>query len=386
MQILSCLGRMTTLLLGTTTVASFLRHTCIASTRNRGLTANNNRAQFICYVLPNRKSTLRYQSSSSADTTTTTPIDSLFPEPTDGTDSGNTDRATTTTIRNAAIPPPWNAASVPQRVATKRRNNNARFRQHVNPLASSYQRPTLLPPAWPHSVFYTECTKDEADNTSRLRPLHLDIGCGKGGFLMDLCRLQNRRQNQQTTEPNDSTKEADHGPSMKTSSSEDVPPNNYLGLEIRPGVALYAQDRIDRQAAEFRGRVHFLGCNANVDLERILSLYQQAYTDDGQKKYPMATTTSLNDVDNYPCADPPAESVAICPPPPPQSLCLRAVTIQFPDPHFKTQHAKRRVATPSLIDTLAKYMPPAADASTDTARSLVFLQSDIQGAFVGVES
>jgi tRNA (guanine-N7-)-methyltransferase len=48
---------------------------------------------------------------------------------------------------------------------------------------------------------------------------------------------------------------------------------------------------------------------------------------------------------------------------------LQMVCIQFPDPHFKTRHAKRRVVTPELVRTLARFMPIGAT---------VFLQSDVQ--------
>jgi tRNA (guanine-N7-)-methyltransferase len=68
-------------------------------------------------------------------------------------------------------------------------------------------------------------------------------------------------------------------------------------------------------------------------LDRVLALYQSKYSNDG----------SL--------------------------LCLHRVTIQFPDPHFKAQHLKRRVVTKALVDTIAKYMP---------TEGTVFLQSDIQ--------
>jgi tRNA (guanine-N7-)-methyltransferase len=51
-------------------------------------------------------------------------------------------------------------------------------------------------------------------------------------------------------------------------------------------------------------------------------------------------------------------------------LLLHCVSIQYPDPHFKKAHAKRRVVTPGLVQTIAKFMPP----QTGT----VFLQSDIQ--------
>jgi tRNA (guanine-N7-)-methyltransferase len=157
-----------------------------------------------------------------------------------------------------------------------------RSRQHVNPLASKFQQPTVLSPDWPSDVF-----KDLS------RPLFLDIGCARGGFLVDFASQR----------PDD---------------------YNYLGLEIRPIVVRQAQTRIAKHGLE--GFLDFVGCNANVDLERLLTI--------GNAK----------------------EKVEM-------------VTIQFPDPHFKARHAKRRVVTPELVLCLAKFMPASAT---------VFLQSDIQ--------
>eukprot|EP00934_Nitzschia_sp_Nitz4_P004875 Nitzschia sp. Nitz4//scaffold61_size107673//79038//79694//NITZ4_004248-RA/size107673-processed-gene-0.195-mRNA-1//-1//CDS//3329555749//4865//frame0 len=142
--------------------------------------------------------------------------------------------------------------------------------------------PTELPPDWPRTVF---------DDLSK--PLFLDIGCSRGGFLLDYA----------TQYPND---------------------YNYLGLEIRPIVVKQAQSRIPVHG--LTGCLDFVGCNANVDLERLLS------TANAKHK-------------------------------------LQLVTIQFPDPHFKAKHAKRRVVTPELVHTLATFMPAGAK---------VFLQSDIQ--------
>lgn len=164
-----------------------------------------------------------------------------------------------------------------------RKNNKSRFRQHVNPLSRKYQMETPLHDAWPKTVF---------DHINR--PLHLDIGCGKGGFLLELAKER--------------------------------PGKNYLGLEIRPSVAEFAQERVTSQNLE--GTLAFVGCNANVDLERLLTRYE---------------TSGGGSVD--------------------------CVTIQFPDPHFKKSHAKRRVVTPQLVETLAMFMPTS---------SIVFLQSDIQ--------
>jgi tRNA (guanine-N7-)-methyltransferase len=192
--------------------------------------------------------------------------------------SSTDDEATTSSAPVAEEHTPWNRP--PQENAPKR---NTRFRQHVNPLSKLYQMETPLSEAWPTDVF-----------EDMPRSLHLDIGCSKGGFLLDLAAKQ--------------------------------PGKNYLGLEIRPSVAEYAQERVAKH--DLTGALNFVGCNANVDLDRILTRYDNA-----------------------------------------GGGSIDIVSIQFPDPHFKTQHAKRRVVTPSLVETLAKFMPPSA---------VIFLQSDIQ--------
>ena len=227
----------------------------------------------------------------------TTPIDDS-----NGNDSKQQPESNGSTVKV----PIWNHPTILARVAKKRENNKLRFRQHVNPLARLYQQPTILPENWPTSVF----TKVQD------LPLHLDIGCGKGGFLIDLCQAESR------------------------SSSNKSCVYNYLGLEIRPGVATYAKDRVN--VHQLQGQLDFLGCNANVDLDRVLSLYQSHYA---------------------------ATAAVVSMPMNSEDLCLHRVTIQFPDPHFKTQHLKRRVVTKTLVDTIAKYMP---------TNGTIILQSDIQ--------
>ena len=170
--------------------------------------------------------------------------------------------------------------------------NKARFRQHVNPLARRFQMETELPEGWPQGTF---------DDPSL--PLHLDIGCGKGGFLLELATT--RRQEQADTKM------------------------NYLGLEIRPNVARHAQGRVARY--NLTGSLDFIGCNANVDLRRLLSLYQE---------------NGGGSID--------------------------FVSIQFPDPHFKAAHNKRRVVTPELVVTLADFLAEGKE---------VFIQSDVKELF-----
>jgi tRNA (guanine-N7-)-methyltransferase len=177
------------------------------------------------------------------------------------------------------ISSPWSA----NKFLTK-----TRFRQHVNPLARNYQIPTAIPDAWPCDGTFTDPSL----------PLHIDIGCAKGGFILKLARER---------------------------SSSDKPKHNYLGLEIRPSVALFAKQRVPKWGLS--GKVDFMGCNVNVDLDRILT------------KYVAAGGT------------------------------LALASIQFPDPHFKKSHQKRRVVTPQLISTLVQFLPPNGE---------IFIQSDVK--------
>jgi len=181
---------------------------------------------------------------------------------------------------------PWNNPELAQRA--KANKQGFRSRQHVNPLSKKFQRPTTLSESWPTDVF---------EDLSK--PIFLDIGCSRGGFLIDMA-------------------------------SQLPDKYNYLGLEIRPIVVYHAKERVEKH--DLKGGLDFVGCNANIDLERLLTLL---------------TTTE----DHTRRGD------------------VKMVTIQFPDPHFKARHAKRRVVTPELVKTLARFMPIGAT---------VFLQSDVQ--------
>lgn len=97
-----------------------------------------------------------------------------------------------------------------------------RVRQHVNPLSGKYQAPVEVP-AW-ETVF-----------ANAQQPLHIDIGCGKGVFLLQMAQLQ--------------------------------PEWNFLGLEIRKPVVESAQKR--QQEAELTN-LHFMYCNVNISLQGLL--------------------------------------------------------------------------------------------------------------------
>lgn len=91
-------------------------------------------------------------------------------------------------------------------------------RQHVNPLSRFYQLPRPLPPL--EELF-----------TEPQRPLHIDIGCARGRFLLALAQQQ--------------------------------PDWNHLGLEIRRPLVDAAE--AERQELELHN-LHVLFANANVSL------------------------------------------------------------------------------------------------------------------------
>jgi tRNA (guanine-N7-)-methyltransferase len=99
----------------------------------------------------------------------------------------------------------------------------ARVRDHVNPLSRKYQTPTA-PPDW-SQIF--------ADQS---RPLHLDIGCGRGVFLLKM--------------------------------AEQEPEWNYLGLEIREPIVDQALKW--RNEAELKN-LHYIFCNVSNSLHPILA-------------------------------------------------------------------------------------------------------------------
>lgn len=150
-------------------------------------------------------------------------------------------------------------------------------RQHVNPLSRFFLQPLALP-----------AMADLFEQPQR--PLHLDIGCARGRFLMNMARLH--------------------------------PQRNHLGLEIRRPLVERAE--AERQVLQLQN-LRYLFCNANVSLA------------------PFVRQLGGNQ--------------------------LQLVTIQFPDPWFKTKHHKRRLLQPGLALVLADAMAPGGE---------LFLQSDVE--------
>ena len=97
-----------------------------------------------------------------------------------------------------------------------------RLRQHVNPLRDRYKIPITLPD-W----------KEIYPNYHQ--PLHLDIGCARGEFLLQMAQLQ--------------------------------PEVNFLGVEIRQPLVVEANKE---KTALGLTNLHYLFCNINVIAEELL--------------------------------------------------------------------------------------------------------------------
>ncbi len=97
-----------------------------------------------------------------------------------------------------------------------------RVREHVNPLGEKYQTPTP-PPEW--EAIYADWSK----------PLSLDIGCGRGEYILQMAQVK--------------------------------PEWNWLGLEIREPLVNSA---IAAQKSLGLDNLHYLFCNANISLVGLL--------------------------------------------------------------------------------------------------------------------
>ncbi len=100
-----------------------------------------------------------------------------------------------------------------------------RVRQHVNPLSDKYRQSITLPD-W-ENVY---------NNVAQ--PLHLDIGCARGKFLLKMAPL--------------------------------YPEINFLGIEIREPLVIEANEHRDN--LEFNN-LHFLFCNINLFLTPLLDSF-----------------------------------------------------------------------------------------------------------------
>jgi tRNA (guanine-N7-)-methyltransferase len=98
-----------------------------------------------------------------------------------------------------------------------------RVRQHVNPLSHKYQTPLIIPD-W-HQIYGLPT-----------QPLHLDIGCGRGRFLLKMAPL--------------------------------YPQRNFLGIEIRQPLVKEANEHRDSLGLT---NLHYLFCNINNAISPLLA-------------------------------------------------------------------------------------------------------------------
>ena len=177
-----------------------------------------------------------------------------------------------------------------------------RVRQHVNPLKRGLLAAAeeLVPPDW--GAIYDDPTL----------PLHVDVGCGYGRFLLALALRSD-------------------------DAAASASPRNLLGVDIREPIVARGNRWVTALGAESeaaaasgapplpdpRGVLHFTTANATLSLGSLLSSY------DGP---------------------------------------LRLVTIQFPDPHFKRRHRKRLMVQPALVDAIAARMAKDRRASPSRPR------------------
>ncbi|MGK7954229.1 MAG: tRNA (guanosine(46)-N7)-methyltransferase TrmB [Crocosphaera sp.] len=100
-----------------------------------------------------------------------------------------------------------------------------RVRQHVNPLSAKYRQEINLP-EWDRVY---PCPR---------QPLHIDIGCARGKFLLEMAPL--------------------------------YPNINFLGIEIRKPLVVEANEQRDRLQLS---NLHFLFCNINLYIEPLLGSF-----------------------------------------------------------------------------------------------------------------
>lgn len=113
----------------------------------------------------------------------------------------------------------------PEKQPEKRNFARVRVREHVNPLCSQFLQPIPIPD-W--QTIYARPDQ----------PLQIDIGCGRGRFLLKMAPLR---------------------------------PNwNFLGLEIRHALVTEANQWRDWQGLS---NLHYLFCNANQALGDILGAF-----------------------------------------------------------------------------------------------------------------
>ena len=198
--------------------------------------------------------------------------------------------------------------AIPKRVSSSQK-------RMANPFAVQHQR----------AVEPLEPSGDGAPFDDPSRPLHIDIGCAKGRFIAALARDGARRA---------------------AAGSNGARAWNYLGLEIRPALAVAANEQhcwtgTPPHAADgesMRGVLHYVACNVDVALSA-----------------PGLKRCSGND--GPPSSDAPSGHLLSRMP----SGVLQRVSLQFPTPWRKRKHRRRRILQKRLVAAVAALMPQHAE-------------------------
>ena len=201
------------------------------------------------------------------------------------------------------------------------KSTKIKVRQHVNPLSLTYQKPIDLPTTWlqptPLGIAFANPNQ----------PLYLDIGCAKGTWLLNMAR--------------------------------ENPDCNFLGLEIRKPCVQLAMERKQQHNLT---NLHYLASNINVDITRILTDINNISTAASANSNSNTTTTTPTITTTTSTSNSNNNNT---------SNILKLITIQFPDPHFKKAHKKRKAVTTDLVTNiynLTKY----------NTNILIYIQSDIE--------
>lgn len=104
---------------------------------------------------------------------------------------------------------------------------------------------------------------------------------------------------------------------------------------------------------DLHNSVHFMMANATVSLESMLATYPGPLS--------LVTVQVVDLCISLPVFTTQSYQSAKCPPailsfPIAEVKCL-TIALQFPDPHFKARHKKRRVVQPQLVRAIARIMP-----------------------------
>jgi tRNA (guanine-N7-)-methyltransferase len=200
------------------------------------------------------------------------------------------------------------ASAIPKRVSSSQK-------RMANPFAVQHQR--AVPPLAPSG--------DGAPFADPYRPLHIDIGCAKGRFIAAIARDGARRA---------------------AAGLDGARAWNYLGLEIRPALAVAANEQHcwtgapprDADGESMRGTLHYVACNVDVALSA--PGLKRCSGDDGAPPHDAPSGHLLSRM---------------------PSGILKCVSLQFPTPWRKRKHRRRRILQKRLVAAVAALMPENAE-------------------------